>query len=84
MTILNPNRSRGRVAAQQRDVIVISEFLVRHSKANRTGAPAYSRALRRTKGVVQRVDLGTFSGAHFTGTDMYPIGQSIILTYWRL
>src|SRR6218665_182996 len=31
-------------------VIVISEFLKRYSKAKRTRAPAYSRALRRIKG----------------------------------
>jgi len=30
--------------------IVISEFLKRYSKAKRTRAPAYSRALRRIKG----------------------------------
>jgi len=34
-------------------VIVISEFLERHSRGTR--APAYSRALRPIKGVVQRV-----------------------------
>ena len=33
-------------------VVVISEFLVRHSKAKRTRAPDYSRALRQIKGVV--------------------------------
>src|SRR6218665_1620122 len=33
-------------------VIVISEFLVRHSKAKRTRAPDYSRALRQINGVV--------------------------------
>jgi len=33
-------------------VIVISEFLERHSKAKCTRAPAYSQALRRIKGVV--------------------------------
>src|SRR6218665_466718 len=38
--------------------IVISEFLERHSKAKRTRAQAYSRALRRNKGVVQRVFRG--------------------------
>ena len=32
-------------------VIVISKFLKRYSKARRTTAPAYSRALRRIKGV---------------------------------
>src|SRR6218665_3930154 len=31
-------------------VIVISKFLKRYSKAKRTRAPAYSRALRRIKG----------------------------------
>jgi len=31
-------------------VIVISKFLKRYSKAKRTMAPAYSRALRRIKG----------------------------------
>ena len=31
-------------------VIVISKLLKRHSKAKRTRAPAYSRALRRIKG----------------------------------
>src|SRR6218665_475707 len=36
-------------------VIVISELLERHSKAKRTRTPAYSRALRRIKGVFQRV-----------------------------
>src|SRR6218665_3043955 len=35
-------------------VIVISKFLKRHSKAKRTRAPAYSRALRRIKGGFQR------------------------------
>jgi len=35
--------------------LVISEFLEPHSKAKLTRAPAYSRALRRIKGVVQRV-----------------------------
>jgi len=39
-------------------VIVISEFLERHSNAKRTRAPAYSRAVRRIKGVVQRVVRG--------------------------
>jgi len=33
----------------------MSEFLDRHSKAKRTKAPAYSRALRRIEGVVQRL-----------------------------
>ena len=37
-------------------VIVISEFLERHSKTKRIRAPAYSRALRRMKGVFQMVD----------------------------
>ena len=36
-------------------VIVISEFLDRHSKARRTRVPDYIRALRRTRGMVQRV-----------------------------
>ena len=35
-------------------VIVISEFLKRYSKAKRTRAPAYSRALWRIKGGFQR------------------------------
>src|SRR6218665_2616277 len=35
-------------------VIVISKFLKRYSKAKRTRAPAYSRALRRIKGGFQR------------------------------
>ena len=35
-------------------VIVISEFIERHSKVKRTRAPAYSRAWRRIKGVVER------------------------------
>jgi len=39
-------------------VIVISEFLERHSKAKRTRAPAYSQSLRRIKGVFQRVAHG--------------------------
>ena len=34
-------------------VIVISIFLKRYSKAKRTRAPAYSRALRRIKGSFQ-------------------------------
>ena len=38
----------------QRIVIVISEFIERHSKAKHTRAPAYSQAMRRIKGVVQR------------------------------
>ena len=33
-------------------VIIISEFLKCHSKAKRTRAPAYSRALRQIKGNV--------------------------------
>jgi len=41
-------------------VIVTSEFLERHSKAKRTRAPAYSQALRRIKGVFQRVVHGKF------------------------
>ena len=36
------------------NVIVISRFLKRYSKAKRTRAPAYSRALRRIKGSFQR------------------------------
>ena len=36
-------------------IIVISEFLERHAKTKRIRAPAYSRALQRIKGVVQRV-----------------------------
>ena len=36
-------------------VIVISKFLEHHSKAKRTKALAYSRALQRIKGVVQKV-----------------------------
>src|SRR6218665_273733 len=35
-------------------VIVISKLLKRYSKAKRTRAPAYSRALRRIKGGFQR------------------------------
>src|SRR6218665_2809286 len=35
-------------------VIVISKLLKRYSKAKRTRAPAYSRALRRIKGGIQR------------------------------
>jgi|SRR6218665_979994 len=35
---------------------VISKFLKRYSKAKRTRAPAYSRALRRVKGGFQRGD----------------------------
>src|SRR6218665_3679446 len=35
-------------------VIVISKLLKRYSKAKRTRAPAYSRALRQIKGGVQR------------------------------
>src|SRR6218665_1503354 len=35
-------------------VIVISKLLKRYSKAKRTRAPAYSRALRRIKGGLQR------------------------------
>ena len=50
------NDSLGLIA--QLIVIVISELLERHSKAKRTWAPAYSRALRRIKGVVQRVAHG--------------------------
>jgi len=38
--------------------ILISEFLERHSKAKRNNARAYSRALQRIKGVVQRVVYG--------------------------
>jgi len=34
---------------------VISEFLECHSKAKLTRAPAYSRALRLIKGIVQRI-----------------------------
>src|SRR6218665_1178452 len=40
------NRNRNRIVI----VIVISKFLKRYSKAKRTRAPAYSRALRRIKG----------------------------------
>jgi len=36
-------------------VIVISEFLERHSNARRTRAPVYSRAQWRFEGVYQRV-----------------------------
>jgi len=36
-------------------VIVVSEFIESHSKVKRTRAPAYSRALRRIRGVVQRI-----------------------------
>src|SRR6218665_4158491 len=36
-------------------VIVILKFLKRYSKAKRTRAPTYSRALRRIKGGFQRV-----------------------------
>src|SRR6218665_1933879 len=39
----------------QNSIIVISEFLERHSKAKRTRAPDYSQALRRINGVFQRV-----------------------------
>ena len=39
-------------------VIVISKFPKHYSKAKRNRAPAYSRALRRIKGVVQRVVRG--------------------------
>src|SRR6218665_2666055 len=37
-----------------RNRIVISKFLKRYSKAERTRAPAYSRALQRIKGGFQR------------------------------
>jgi len=36
-------------------VIIILEFLERHSKAKRTRAPAYSGALQLIKGVVRKV-----------------------------
>src|SRR6218665_3013998 len=36
-------------------VIVISDFLERHSRTKRTTTPAYSRAMRRIKGVFHRV-----------------------------
>src|SRR6218665_441521 len=36
--------------SHDRNRIIISEFLERHSNAKRTRAPAYSRALRRIKG----------------------------------
>src|SRR6218665_2626303 len=39
---------------RNRIVIVISKLLKRYSKAKRTRAPAYSRALRRIKGGFQR------------------------------
>jgi len=38
-------------------VIVIYKFLKRHTKAKRR-APAYSRALRQIRGIVQRIVLG--------------------------
>ena len=43
--------TRMKLTIAYRFVIVISRFLKRYSKAKRTRAPAYSRALRRIKGV---------------------------------
>ena len=52
--------------------VIISEFLKRHSKAKRTRAPAYSRALRWIKGVVQRVVHGKLR------SDFQRVGEDIV------
>ena len=52
---LTPNCFLSYVPDPTAMAIVISEFLECHSKAKRARASAYSRALRRIKGVVQRV-----------------------------
>src|SRR6218665_98856 len=50
-----PNTCRYDTAiCNNRRLIVSSKFLKRYSKAKRTRAPAYSRALRRIKGGFQR------------------------------
>ena len=54
------NRFIAQFVEQLSFVIVISEFLERHSQAKRTRAPAYLLGLRQIKGVVQRVVHGEF------------------------
>src|SRR6218665_3122948 len=63
-------------------VIVISEFLERHSEAKRTRAPAYSRALRGIKNVVQKIVHGIQLRSHFQRVYNHCHGRfTYLLTY---
>ena len=59
-------------------VIVISKFLKRYSKAKRTGAPAYSRALRRIKGGFQEKLMSDFQDTRTPGGDRVAIKVGVV------